>query len=157
LIGDSEVDGARRQMGTHMDMGPPYDETPARASHPTHRRLHLPAACAKDSATVLDLLTISQDLQTRGDRRSVPYFENIPQDVFHFANKQRPPMSTTATSDLTRPGSLLYEKKTFGGGYKLWVLCLPRRPTTLPSSSTKLFRSASRIGNAHTTYVLPAE
>jgi hypothetical protein len=142
--------GALGQMGKHMTMSAHMTMTPVRA--PT----------AEDSARAQQILqTMRAQLSKYQDYKAAeadgykPYMESIPQDVYHFSNLQQTQAEYLGDIDLKHPGSLLYEKKTFGG-YKL-VGAMYSAPTDYkPEQLDKIIPLGLTHWHAHTNICLPA-
>ena len=96
-----------------MDMGAHMTMTPLRAATPEDS-----ARAAQIMRTMRDQLSRYQDYKVAEADGYLPYMESVPQDVYHFSNKAVTADEYAGDSDYKHPGSLLYEKKTFGG-YKL--------------------------------------
>src|SRR5690242_17030683 len=111
--GDSSNSGAFSQMGKHMDMGPHMTMTPVRATSPQDT-----ARAQQILGEMREKLAKYQDYKAAEADGYLPYMESVPQDVYHFANQQQTAAEYLGDIDIARPGSLLYEKKTFGG-YRL--------------------------------------
>jgi hypothetical protein len=104
--GTSAVGG----MGKHMDMGPHMTMTKMRPATPadTERAQQI-------MQTMRETLGKYQDYKVAEADGYLPYMESVPQDVYHFTSKTQSQAEYLGDVDLKRPGSLLYEKKTFGG------------------------------------------
>jgi hypothetical protein len=85
----------------------------------------------------------------------LPYMETVPQDVYHFTNKQETQAEYLGDVDLKRPGSLLYEKKSFGG-YQLVGAMYSAPPNYTPEQLDKLIPLGLARWHAHTNICLPA-
>src|SRR5260221_2863179 len=110
---DSGGTGAMGQMGAHMKMSDHMTMTESRPMTPADtQRGELIIATARAK------LAKYEDYKAAIADGYVPYMESVPQDVYHFSNRELTASEYMGEFDLARPGSLLYEKKTFGG-YKL--------------------------------------
>jgi hypothetical protein len=97
-------------MGRHMDMGPHMTMTNLRALTPADSQR------AQQIIRIMrDQLSKYQDYKAAEADGYLPYMESVPQDVYHFTNAEQTRTEWLGDIDLKRPGSLLYEKKTFGG------------------------------------------
>jgi hypothetical protein len=84
----------------------------------------------------------------------VPYMPTIPQDVYHFANPARTKAEYEGSFNLAMPGSLLYEKKTFGG-WKLVGAMYDAPADDSPDQLDKLIPLGLVRWHAHTNICLP--
>ena len=84
----------------------------------------------------------------------LPYMESVPQDVYHFANRSATVAEYMGDFDLARPGSLLYEKKTFGG-YKLVGAMYDAPAGDTPEQLDALIPLGLSHWHAHTNICLP--
>ncbi len=99
--------GKHMMVGEHMTMTPSRPETAADAER--GRQI---------IATMRRVLMKYEDSNAATAAGYVPYMPTVPQDVFHFASRAYTEDEYRGDVDIERPGSLLYERKTFGG-YKL--------------------------------------
>ncbi len=85
----------------------------------------------------------------------VPYLPSIAQDVYHFASRERSASKYAGDFDLAEPGSLLYEKKTFGG-WRLVGAMYDAPPSDTPEQLDKLIPLGLVRWHTHTNICLPA-
>ncbi len=110
---DAAGGSATDQMGKHMHAGPhmtmtdPRPVTPADVGRGQEILKTMRAALAK-----------YEDSNTAIADGYVPFMPSVPQDVYHFANREFGAAEYAGNFDLAKPGSLLYSRKTFGG-YRL--------------------------------------
>jgi hypothetical protein len=148
-LGDTG-NGAVSGMGRHMDMGPHMTMTQPRAltTADTERaRLIV--------QTMRDQLAKYQDYKVAESDGYLPYMESVPQDVYHFSNKAQTQAEYLGDVDLKQPGSLLYEKKTFGG-YKLVGAMYSAPANYKPEQLDKIIPLGLTRWHAHTNICLPA-
>jgi hypothetical protein len=111
--GDASGSGGASGMGKHLMIGAHMTMTPSRPET---------AADAQRGeqiiATMRRVLMKYQDSDAAVAAGYIPFMPTVPQDVYHFANRDYTVDEYRGDVNLERPGSLLYEKKTFGG-YKL--------------------------------------
>lgn len=146
--GDSSS-GSVGGMGKHMDMG----------AHMTMTRLRPPTPADTARAEVImqtmrDQLAKYQDYKVAEADGYLPYMETVPQDVYHFTSKQQTQAEYLGDPDLKRPGSLLYEKKTFGG-YKLVGAMYSAPPTYTPEQLDRIIPLGLTRWHEHTNICLP--
>jgi hypothetical protein len=143
-------DGAISGMGKHMDMGPHMTMTKMRAATPadTERAQQI-------MQTMRDQLAKYQDYKVAEADGYLPYMESVPQDVYHFTNKAQSENEYLGDVDIKRPGSLLYEKQTFGG-YKLVGAMYSAPPNYTPDQLDKIIPLGLTRWHAHTNICLPA-
>ncbi|MDB5107877.1 MAG: hypothetical protein JWM69_818 [Candidatus Binatus sp.] len=146
---DSGRIGAMGQMGSHMKMSTHMTMTESRP------------ATAEDRKRGEDILaTMRAHLAKYTDSSAaladgyVPYMESVPQDVYHFSNRTATIAEYNGDFDLSRPGSLLYEKKTLGG-YKLVGAMYDAPPNATPEQLDKLIPLSLSHWHAHTNICLP--
>ncbi len=141
--------GAMGQMGSHMKMGDHMTMTETRAAVPadTQRGEEI-------IKTMREKLSKYEDSNVAIADGYVPYMESVPQDVYHFANRSATAAEYMGDFDLARPGSLLYEKKTFGG-YKLVGAMYDAPPNATPEQLDKLIPLSLSHWHAHTNICLP--
>ena len=141
--------GAMGQMGSHMKMSDHMTMTETRAAVPadTQRGEEI-------VRTMREKLAKYEDSNAALADGYVPYMESVPQDVYHFANKSATAAEYMGDFDLARPGSLLYEKKTFGG-YKLVGAMYDAPPDATPEQLDKLIPLSLSHWHAHTNICLP--
>jgi hypothetical protein len=142
--------GAVSGMGKHMDMGPHMTMTAARAATPadTERALQI-------MQTMRVQLAKYQDYKVAESDGYLPYMVTIPQDVYHFTSKPRTQAEYLGDVDLKRPGSLLYEKKSFGG-YQLVGAMYSAPPNYTPEQLDRIIPLGLTRWHAHTNICLPA-
>jgi len=147
--GDSSGTGAMGQMGAHMKMSDHMTMTESRAMTPadTQRGEQI-------VATMRAKLSKYQDYNVAIADGYVPYMESVPQDVYHFSNRAATVAEYMGDFDLARPGSLLYEKKTFGG-YKLVGAMYDAPATDTPEQLDALIPLGLSHWHAHTNICLP--
>jgi hypothetical protein len=141
--------GAMGQMGAHMKMGEHMTMTESRAITPADtQRGQLIVA------TMRAKLTKYEDYKAAIADGYVPYMEQVPQDVYHFSNRAATMSEYMGDFDLARPGSLLYEKKTFGG-YKLVGAMYDAPAADTPEQLDALIPLSLSHWHAHTNICLP--
>jgi len=84
----------------------------------------------------------------------VPFMPSVPQDVYHFANRERTGAEYMGDFDLARPGSLLYTKKIFAG-WKLVGAMYDAPPAAVPSELDERISLGIGRWHAHTNICLP--
>jgi hypothetical protein len=143
--GTSAVGG----MGKHMDMGPHMTMTKMRPATPadTERAQQI-------MQTMRETLGKYQDYKVAEADGYLPYMESVPQDVYHFTSKTQSQAEYLGDVDLKRPGSLLYEKKTFGG-YKLVGAMYSAPANYTPDQLDKIIPLGITRWHAHTNICLP--
>ena len=141
--------GAMGQMGAHMKMSDHMTMTETRPMTPadTQRGEQI-------IATMRAKLSKYEDYKTAIADGYVPYMESVPQDVYHFANRTATASEYMGDFDLARPGSLLYEKKTFGG-YKLVGAMYDAPAADTPEQLDALIPLSLSHWHAHTNICLP--
>jgi hypothetical protein len=142
--------GAMGQMGAHMKMSDHMTMTESRPMTPadTQRGEQI-------IATMRAKLAKYQDYKAAIADGYVPYMESVPQDVYHFSNRQATAAEYMGDFDLARPGSLLYEKKTFGG-YKFVGAMYDAPAGDTPEQLDALIPLSLSHWHAHTNICLPA-
>ncbi len=147
--GDSGGAGAMGQMGAHMKMTDHMTMTESRPITPadTQRGEQI-------VATMRAKLAKYEDYKVAIADGYVPYMESVPQDVYHFANRAATESEYMGDFDLARPGSLLYEKKTFGG-YKLVGAMYDAPVADTPEQLDVLIPLSLSHWHAHTNICLP--
>ena len=141
--------GAMGQMGAHMKMSDHMTMTESRQITPADtQRGELIVA------TMRAKLAKYEDYKVAIADGYVPYMESVPQDVYHFANRQATVSEYMGDFDLARPGSLLYEKKTFGG-YKLVGAMYDAPAADTPEQLDALIPLSLSHWHAHTNICLP--
>jgi hypothetical protein len=83
-----------------------------------------------------------------------PFMPSIPQEVFHFSSRELTSAEYLGDFDLAQPGSLLYQKKTFGG-YELVGAMYSAPPNATPEQLDKLIPLSLSQWHAHTNICLP--
>jgi len=149
MSGNSSDTGAVGGMGKHMDMGPHMTMTTLRAATPADT-----ARAQQIMQTMRTTLGKYQDYKTAEADGYLPYMETVPQDVYHFTSKQQTQAEYLGDTDLEHPGSLLYEKKTFGG-YKLVGAMYSAPATYSPEQLDKIIPLGLTRWHAHTNICLP--
>src|SRR5271167_232647 len=146
---DSGGVGAMGQMGAHMKMSDHMTMTESRPMTPadTQRGEQI-------VATMRAKLAKYEDYKVAIADGYVPYMESVPQDVYHFANRTATASEYMGDFDLARPGSLLYEKKTFGG-YKLVGAMYDAPAADTPEQLDALIPLGLSHWHAHTNICLP--
>ena len=141
--------GAMGQMGAHMRLSDHMTMTESRAMTPadTQRGEQI-------IATMRAKLAKYEDYKVAIADGYVPYMESVPQDVYHFANRSATVSEYMGDFDLARPGSLLYEKKTFGG-YKLVGAMYDAPAGDTPEQLDALIPLSLSHWHAHTNICLP--
>ena len=135
--------GAHMQMGEHMTM--------------TEKRPITPDDTARGQEiirTTREKLARYQDANVAIADGYVPYMPTVPQDVYHFASRSRTAAEYAGDFDLGQPGSLLYEKKTFGG-WKLVGAMYDAPASDTPEQLDKLIPLGLVRWHAHTNICLP--
>src|SRR5882757_4153116 len=146
---DSGGTGAMGQMGAHMKMSDHMTMTESRPMTPADtQRGELIIATARAK------LAKYEDYKAAIADGYVPYMESVPQDVYHFSNRELTAAEYMGDFDLARPGSLLYEKKTFGG-YKLVGAMYDAPPGDTPAQLDQLIPLSLSHWHAHTNICLP--
>jgi hypothetical protein len=146
---DSGGAGAMGGMGAHMKMSDHMTMTETRPMTPADtQRGELIIA------TMRAKLTKYEDYKAALADGYVPYMESVPQDVYHFSNRTATASEYMGDFDLARPGSLLYEKKTFGG-YKLVGAMYDAPAADTPEQLDALIPLSLSHWHAHTNICLP--
>ena len=148
--GDSGGTGAMGQMGAHMKMSDHMTMTESRPMTPadTQRGEQI-------IATMRAKLAKYEDYKAALADGYEPYMESVPQDVYHFSNRAATMAEYMGDFDLARPGSLLYEKKTFGG-YKFVGAMYDAPAADTPEQLDALIPLSLSHWHAHTNICLPA-
>lgn len=135
--------GGHLSMGAHMTMTEPRPETPV------------------DRARAQEIIeTMRRDLSKYKDYRVAeadgykPFQPTLPQDVYHFANRNLTVGEYLGNFDLAHPGSLLYEKEPLGG-WKLVGAMYDGPPNATPEQLDKLIPLGIGRWHAHTNICLP--
>src|SRR6266478_8929193 len=141
--------GAMGQMGSHMKMSDHMTMTETRAVAPADTQR------GEDIIkTMRAKLAKYEDYNVAIADGYVPYMAQVPQDVYHFANKSATVAEYLGDFDLARPGSLLYEKKTLGG-YKLVGAMYDAPPNDTPAQLDQLIPLSLSHWHARTNICLP--
>ena len=141
--------GAMGQMGAHMKMSDHMTMTESRPATPadTQRGEQI-------IATMRAKLSKYQDYKVAIADGYLPYMESVPQDVYHFASRAATAAEYMGDFDLAHPGSLLYEKKTFGG-YGLVGAMYDASASDTPGQLDALIPLSLSHWHAHTNICLP--
>lgn len=142
--------GATGQMGSHMKATEHMTMTEVRSATPadtTRGEVIL--------AAMREKLAKYQDYKVAMTDGYEPYMEQIPQDVYHFSSRSATMAEYMGDFDLSRPGSLLYEKKTLGG-YKLVGAMYDAPPGATPEQLDQLIPLGLTHWHAHTNICLPS-
>ncbi|HEY6395803.1 MAG TPA: hypothetical protein VIX12_10335, partial [Candidatus Binataceae bacterium] len=135
--------GAHMKMSEHMTMTESRPVTPADLSR-----------AQEILTTMREKLSKYQDYNAAIADGYVPYMPTVPQDVYHFSNRQFTASEYVGDFDLAHPGSLLYEKKTLGG-YKLVGAMYDAPSADTPEQLDKLIPLSIAHWHAHTNICLP--
>jgi hypothetical protein len=106
-------------------------------------------------ATMRDKLAKYQDYKLALADGYEPFMPTVPQDVYHFASRDRTAAEYAGSFDLASPGSLLYEKQALGG-WKLVGAMYDGPPEATPEQLDKLIPLSLSHWHAHTNICLPA-
>ena len=147
---DNSNSGAMGGMGAHMKMTPHMTMTELRPATPADT-----ARGQEIIRTMRDKLAKYEDYKVAIAAGYVPYMPTIPQDVYHFASRERTASEYAGDFDLAEPGSLLYEKQTFGG-WKLVGAMYDAPASDTPQQLDKLIPLGLVRWHAHTNICLPA-
>jgi hypothetical protein len=143
-------DNAMGAMGKHLTMSDHMTITQSRPETPEDlKRANLILS------TMREKLQKYQDYKAAEADGYEPYMESVPQDVYHFANREATMAEYAGDFDLAHPGSLLYEKNTFGG-YKLVGAMYDAPPHYTPDQLDKLIPLSIGHWHAHTNICLPS-
>jgi hypothetical protein len=137
------------QMSAHLRLSDHMTMTEARAATPADSERG-----EKIIATMRAKLTKYEDYKVAEADGYQPYMESVPQDVYHFANRSATVAEYMGDFDLAHPGSLLYEKKTFGG-YKLVGAMYDAPAGDTPEQLDALIPLGLSHWHAHTNICLP--
>jgi hypothetical protein len=142
--------GAMGAMGKQITMN----------AHMTMTELRTPSAADLERGrqiieTMRAALSKYQDYKVAIANGYEPFMPSVPQDVYHFANRQVGAAEYLGDFDLSHPGSLLYEKTTFGG-WKLVGAMYDAPPTDTPAQLDKLIPLGIARWHEHTNLCLPA-
>jgi hypothetical protein len=141
--------GAAGQMGLHLRLSDHMTMTGSRSMTPADTQ-----RAAVIIATMRAKLSKYQDYRVALADGYVPYMEQVPQDVYHFANRISTVSEYMGDFDLAHPGSLLYEKKLFGG-YKLVGAMYDAPPGDTQEQLDALIPLSLARWHAHTNICLP--
>jgi hypothetical protein len=141
--------GAVGGMGKHLMMGEHMTMTPARTA--------TSADAAKGEqiiATMRQVLEKYRDSDAAVAAGYIPFMPTVPQDVYHFSSREITGDEYRGDVNIDRPGSLLYEKKTFGG-YKLVGAMYSAPPDYTPDQLNAIIPLSLTHWHAHTNICLP--
>ena len=144
------TDEAISGMGRHMEMGPHMKMTELRAPTPADTQ-----RAQVIIRTMREQLSKYQDYKLAEANGYQPYMESIPQDVYHFTNAEQTRAEWLGDVDLMRPGSLLYEKKTFGG-YRLVGAMYSAPANYTPAQLDRIIPLGLTRWHQHVNICLPA-
>jgi hypothetical protein len=147
--GDDSSSSSMGGMGAHMKMTDHMTMTELRPATPADT-----ARGQEIIRTMREKLAKYEDANVAIAAGYVPYMPTIPQDVYHFASRERTASEYAGDFDLAEPGSLLYEKKTFGG-WKLVGAMYDAPPNDTPEQLDKLIPLGLVRWHAHTNICLP--
>jgi hypothetical protein len=136
--------GKRMVMSAHMTMTEPRPPTPADVERARQILETMRAALSK-----------YKDYKAAMADGYEPFMPTVPQDVYHFANRQVTVGEYLGDFDLKHPGSLLYEKSTFGG-WKLVGAMYDAPPKDTPAQLDRLIPLGIARWHQHTNICLPA-
>jgi hypothetical protein len=130
------------------------------SAHMTMTELHPPTAAdlargRQIIQTMRAALSQYQDYKVAIANGYEPFMPSVPQDVYHFANRQVSGAEYLGDFDLRHPGSLLYEKTTFGG-WKLVGAMYDAPPDDTPAQLDKLIPLGIARWHQHVNICLPA-
>ncbi|HYL58532.1 MAG TPA: hypothetical protein VEU51_06645 [Candidatus Acidoferrales bacterium] len=141
--------GAMGSMGSHMKMGEHMTMTESRPMTPAdQQRGELVIKTARDK------LAKYQDSNAAIADGYVPYMPTVPQDVYHFASRERTMSEYMGDFDLAHPGALLYERQGLSG-YKLVGAMYSAPASDTPDDLDKLIPLSLVNWHAHTNICLP--
>jgi hypothetical protein len=141
--------GAMGSMGSHMKMGEHMTMTESRPMTPAdQQRGELVIKTAREK------LTKYQDSNAAITDGYVPFMPTVPQDVYHFASRERTMSEYMGDFDLAHPGALLYERQGLSG-YKLVGAMYSAPASDTPDSLDKLIPLSLVNWHAHTNICLP--
>ena len=141
--------GAMGQMGAHMKMSDHMTMTESRPETPADTQ-----RAEEIISTMRAKLSKYQDYKVAIADGYVPFMESVPQDVYHFASRSATAAEYMGDFDLAHPGSLLYEKKTFGR-YKLVGAMYDAPADDTPAQLDALIPLSLSHWHAHTNICLP--
>lgn len=147
--GDNSNSNAMGGMGAHMKMTDHMRMTELRPATPADT-----ARGQEIIRTMREKLAKYEDANVAIAAGYVPYMPTVPQDVYHFASRARTASEYAGDFDLAEPGSLLYEKKTFGG-WKLVGAMYDAPASNTPAQLDKLIPLGLVRWHAHTNICLP--
>jgi hypothetical protein len=141
--------GMMGQMSAHMQMGPHMTITESRPATPEdlqHAR--------EIVQTMRDVLAKYQDYRLAEADGYKPFMPTVPQDVYHFANRERTMQEYSGDFNIASPGSLLYVKKPFGGWRLVGAMYDAPPNATLADLDERIPLSVGHW-HAHTNICLP--
>jgi hypothetical protein len=141
--------GAEGQMGSRIHDGAHMTMTALRAMSPEDT-----ARANEILKTMRDSLAKYQDYKVAMAEGYEIYMPDIPQEVYHFANRSITIDEYQGNYDLAHPGSLLYERKFFSG-WKLVGAMYSASPNTRLSQLDELIPLGVARWHAHTNICLP--
>jgi hypothetical protein len=144
------TDEAISGMGRHMEMGPHMTMTNPRARTPADI-----ARAGQIIRVMRTQLSKYRDYKVAEADGYLPYMESVPQDVYHFTNASQTRAEWLGDIDLKRPGSLLYEKKSFTG-YQLVGAMYSAPATDTPEQLDRIIPLGLTRWHQHTNICLPA-
>lgn len=148
--GDNSNSSSMGGMGAHMKMTDHMTMTELRPATPADT-----ARGQEIISTMREKLAKYEDANVAIAAGYVPYMPTVPQDVYHFASRERTASEYAGDFDLAEPGSLLYEKKTFGG-WKLVGAMYDAPADDTPAQLDKLIPLGLVRWHAHTNICLPS-
>jgi len=141
--------GAEGQMSFRMHDGAHMTMTALRALSPDDA-----ARASEILKTMRDSLGRYQDYKVALAEDYETYMPDVPQEVYHFANRSRTISEYQGDYDLAHPGSLLYERRFFGG-WKLVGAMYSASPNASQSQLDELIPLGAARWHAHTNICLP--
>ena len=135
--------GAAMRVGPHMTM---TEVQPATSDDLQRARAILQRTRAA--------LAKYQDYRQAEADGYLPFMPSVPQEVYHFANRQRTAAEYLGDFDPALPGSLLYTKKFFTG-WKLVGAMYDAPPSATPSELDERIPLGVGRWHAHTNICLP--
>jgi hypothetical protein len=142
--------GAMGAMGRHLLTSAHMTMTPARP------------ATAADTQRAREILAemrarLSQfrDYKAAEAAGYEPFMPTVPQEVYHFANRQVTVGEYLGDFDIAHPGSLLYQRSGLDG-YRLVGAMYDAPPSYTPDQLDKLIPLSIGTWHAHTNICLPA-
>jgi hypothetical protein len=141
--------GAQGQMGSRMHDGAHMTMTALRAMSRDDE-----ARANRILKTMRESLAKYQDYKVALAEGYEIYMPDAPQQVYHFASRSLTIGEYQGDYDLAHPGSLLYEKKFFGG-WKLVGAMYSASPRATQSQLDELIPLGVARWHAHTNICLP--